>query len=105
MLETAQEGQGPGPRGLREGRGQGKPGPLGLRAEGAVAGVWVSPAADSPLPFVPTPQVALTLWAARAWQEALETPLHCISEHSPETPLLGTCDHLDMCAWQQQWTA
>ncbi|KAI4534973.1 hypothetical protein MG293_015833 [Ovis ammon polii] len=31
----------------------------------------------------------------------LETPLHCISEHSPETPLLGTCDHLDMCAWQQ----
>ncbi|XP_069408583.1 Golgi-associated RAB2 interactor protein 5B [Ovis canadensis] len=31
----------------------------------------------------------------------LETPLHCISEHSPETSLLGTCDHLDMCAWQQ----
>ncbi|XP_040109723.1 protein FAM71E2 [Oryx dammah] len=31
----------------------------------------------------------------------LETPLHCIAEHSPETPLLGTCDDLDMCAWQQ----
>nr|XP_014337052.1 PREDICTED: protein FAM71E2 [Bos mutus] len=31
----------------------------------------------------------------------LETPLHCISEDSPEMPLLGTCDDLDMCAWQQ----
>ncbi|XP_027370285.1 protein FAM71E2 [Bos indicus x Bos taurus] len=31
----------------------------------------------------------------------LETPLHCISEESPEMPLLGTCDDLDMCAWQQ----
>ncbi|XP_043756621.1 protein FAM71E2 [Cervus elaphus] len=31
----------------------------------------------------------------------LETPLHCISEDSPEIPLLGACDALDMCAWQQ----
>ncbi|CAM9956268.1 unnamed protein product [Rangifer tarandus platyrhynchus] len=31
----------------------------------------------------------------------LETPLHCISEDSPEMPLLGACDGLDMCAWQQ----
>uniref|UniRef100_A0A8C6EFQ6 Golgi associated RAB2 interactor protein-like Rab2B-binding domain-containing protein n=1 Tax=Moschus moschiferus TaxID=68415 RepID=A0A8C6EFQ6_MOSMO len=30
----------------------------------------------------------------------LETPLHCISEESPEMPQLGACDDLDMCAWQ-----
>ncbi|XP_059761376.1 Golgi-associated RAB2 interactor protein 5B [Balaenoptera ricei] len=31
----------------------------------------------------------------------LETPSLCISEDSPEMPLLGSCDHLDMYPWQQ----
>ncbi|XP_057566910.1 Golgi-associated RAB2 interactor protein 5B [Hippopotamus amphibius kiboko] len=30
-----------------------------------------------------------------------ETPACCISEDSPEMPLLSSCDHLDMYLWQQ----
>ncbi|XP_068849276.1 Golgi-associated RAB2 interactor protein 5B [Capricornis sumatraensis] len=71
-LRQRRRGRGPGPQGLRE------EGPGGLDPRGC---------SDS---------VGGTCLAG-----LLETPLHCISEHSPETPLLGTSDHLDMCAWQQ----
>uniref|UniRef100_A0A8D1LWQ2 Golgi associated RAB2 interactor protein-like Rab2B-binding domain-containing protein n=1 Tax=Sus scrofa TaxID=9823 RepID=A0A8D1LWQ2_PIG len=40
--------------------------------------------------------------AATCLAGLLETPSRCISGVGPETPLLGSCDHLDMYLWQQE---
>ncbi|XP_055267143.1 Golgi-associated RAB2 interactor protein 5B [Moschus berezovskii] len=85
---------------LRHSRRGGGSGPPGLSGEapGPASGCLQRP--DHRSLGVPHPQGCSETEGGTCLAGLLETPLHCISEESPEMPQLGACDDLDMCAWQ-----